>query len=386
MRGGDGSSGNLFSYVDLEARVPADHPLRTIRGIVNDILVSLSPDFEGLYSRTGRPSIPPEKLLRALLLQAFFTVRSERQLMEQLEYNLLFRWFVGLGMDDAVWDASTFCKNRDRLLEAEISAKLLTGVIEHGKVRRLLSREHFSVDGTLIEAWASMKSFRPKDGGGDDGSGPGRTPEVGSAQARQGRNQERDFHGEKFSNETHESTTDPEARLYRKGNSRESRLCYTGHAFMENRHGMAVGGGVTLASGMAEREEALEMIDRHRPMEKKGGKRRITVGGDKGYDVAEFVEDLRARKVTPHIAVQDHLTKTGKRRKTKIDGRTTRHAGYDVSQRCRKRIEEIFGWIKVQGGQTKTKFRGRRRVEASFILALAAYNLIRLPKLLGATP
>ena len=373
MRGQDESSGNLFSYIDLEDRVPAKHPLRMIGGIVNEVLETLSGEFEAMYSYTGRPSIPPEKLLRALLLQAFYTIRSERQLMEQLNFNLLFRWFVGLGLDDVVWDASSFAKNRDRLLDADVSAKLLRSVIEHRKVRRLLSREHFSVDGTLIEAWASMKSFRPKDGGGGDGPGPGR-------------NVERDFHGEKRSNESHESTTDPEARLYRKGNGRESRLCYMGHALMENRNGLAVNGGVTQASGTAERDAALEMIDKHRPMNVKGGGRRITLAGDKGYDVQAFVEDLRERNVTPHVAVQNHLTKTGKRRRTKIDGRVTRHPYYAVSQRIRKRIEEIFGWVKVQGGQDKTRFRGRRRVEASFTLALAAYNLIRLPRLLAEAP
>ena len=325
MRGRDQSSGNLFSYVDLEERVPDDHPLRLIREIVNDVLGSLSSEFETLYSHMGRPSIPPEKLLRALLLQAFYSIRSERQLMEQLNFNMLFCWFVGLGLDDGVWDASAFCHNRDRLLEAEVSGQLLAGVIQHHKVGGLLSRDHFSVDGTLIEAWASMKSFRPK--GEDDGAG-------GS-----GRNAERDFHGEKRSNATHASTTDPDARLYRKGNGRESKLCYMGHALTENRHGLAVGGGVTIASGTAEREAALDLIDRHRPVESRGGRRRITVGGDKGFDVADFVEELRHRKVTPHIAVQDHVTKTGKRRKTKIDGRTTRHPGYGVSQRCRKRIE-----------------------------------------------
>lgn len=368
MRGEDRSSGSLFSYVGLEERVPSDHPLRAIRGIVNDVLAGLSGEFEKLYSHTGRPSIPPEKLLRALLLQAFYTIRSERQLMEQLDFNLLFRWFVGLAVDDPVWDATVFCKNRDRLLEAEVLARLLSGVVGHAKVRRLLSRDHFSVDGTLIEAWASVKSFRPK--GGDDGDGP-----------RRGRNAERAFHGEKRSNATHESTTDPEARLYRKGKGKESRLCYIGHALMEHRHGLVVGGGVSLATGTAERDAALALIDHHRP-----GRRRITLAGDKGFDVADFVDDLRARLVTPHIAIDGHVTKTGKRRKTRIDGRTTRHAGYRVSQRVRKRIEEIFGWVKVQGGQRKTKFRGRRRVEAAFVLALAAYNLIRLPKLLAEVP
>ncbi len=375
MRGEDRKSGSLFSYVDLDERVPGDHPLRLIRGIVNDVLEGLSADFEAVYSHTGRPGIAPEKLLRALLLQAFYTIRSERQLMEQLNFNLLFRWFVGLGMDDDVWDATVFTKNRDRLLEAEISAKFLGGIVAHKRVRRLLSRDHFSVDGTLIEAWASMKSFRPKGAGaGDNDDGAGAS------------NKERDFHGEKRSNESHASTTDAEARLYRKGNGRESKLCFMGHALMENRNGLAVGGGVTLASGTAERDAALEMIDKHRPLDAKGGKRRITLGGDKGFDVAAFVEDLRNRRVTPHIAVQDHLTKTGKRRKTKIDGRTTRHPGYQISQRIRKRIEEIFGWVKVQGGQGKTKFRGRERVDASFTLALAAYNLVRLPKLLAEVP
>jgi transposase len=373
MRGGEQSSGSLYSYVDLESRVPRDHPLRRIRHIVNDVLAGLSGEFEALYSHTGRPSIPPERLLRALLLQAFYSIRSERQLMDQLDFNMLFRWFVGLGIDDPVWDATVFCHNRDRLLEADVSARVLRGIIEHKKVRHLLSRDHFSVDGTLIEAWASMKSFRPKGGSRDDGAGSGG-------------NAERDFHGEKRSNETHESATDPEARLYRKGNGRESRLCYLGHALMENRHGVAVGGGVTQATGTAERDAALDMIDKHHPVGEKGGKRRITLGGDKGFDVADFVARLRERNVTPHVAVQDHLTKTGKRRKTLIDGRTTRHAGYAVSQRCRKRIEEIFGWAKTQAGQSKTRFRGRRRVEASFTLALAAYNLIRLPKLLAEVP
>ena len=367
MRGDDGKTGAFFSYVDLEDRVPAKHPMRVIRGIVNDVLRSLSSEFAALYSHTGRPSIPPEKLLRALLLQAFYSIRSERQLMEQLDFNLLFRWFVGLAMDDTVWDATVFCKNRDRLLEAEVSAKLLAGVVGHPKVRGLLSRDHFSVDGTLIEAWAAMKSFRPKGDDGDDGP--------------PGRNAERDFHGEKRSNETHESTTDPEARLYRKGNGKESRLCYMGHALTENRNGLVVAGAMTQATGTAEREAALEMIVRHRP-----GERRITLGGDKAYDVTAFVEDLRARKVTPHIAIDGYATKTGKRRKTRIDRRTRRHPGYDISQRCRKRIEEVFGWAKVQAGQAKTRFRGRRRVEASFTLALAAYNLIRLPKLLAEAP
>ncbi len=366
MRGSDQTSGSLFSYIDLEDRVPAKHPLRMIREIVNDVLVSLSSDFELMYSRMGRPSMPPEQLLRALLLQAFYTIRSERQLMEQLDFNILFRWFVGLSMDDQVWDSSTFCKNRDRLLEVDVSAKLLNGVIEHKRVRGLLSRDHFSVDGTLIEAWASMKSFRPKDSDSDEGP--------------RGSNAERDFHGQKRRNDSHQSTTDPEARLYRKGHGKESKLCFMGHALMENRNGLAVGVMVTQANGTAERVAALELVERHTK------KSRITLGADKAYDVEDFVEKLRDQKVTPHMAIQDHLTKGGKRRKTKIDGRTSRHPGYQISQRVRKRIEEIFGWAKVQAGQAKTKFIGRRRIEASFTLAIAASNLMRLPRLLGASP
>lgn len=366
MRGSDERTGSLFSYVDLEARVGSGHPLRTIRGIANAALSDLSPAFSAVYTDFGRPSIAPEKLLRAMLLQAFYGVRSERQLMERLEFDLLFRWFVGLGVDDAVWDHSTFSKNRDRLLEGEIAAKFLVAVLAQPKVKRLLSSDHFSVDGTLIEAWASIKSFRRKDGGDNDSHGAGR-------------NAERSFHKEKRSNETHESTTDPEARLYKKGDGQPAKLCYMGHALMENRHGLAVGGGVSQATGTAERDKALELIDcRDRR------RQRITLGADKGYDVTQFVHDLRARSVTPHIAIDGHLSKTGKRRKTAVDGRTTRHAGYDISQRCRKRIEEVFGWIKSSAGFAKVKLRGRARVDAAFTLALVAYNLIRLPKLLGA--
>lgn len=364
MRGSDERSGFLFSYVDLEARVRGDHPLRTIREIANAALGDLSGAFTALYTDFGRPSIAPEKLLRAMLLQAFYGIRSERQLMERLEFDLLFRWFVGLGVDDAVWDHSTFSKNRDRLLEGEIAAKFLAAVLAQPKVKRLLSSDHFSVDGTLIEAWASIKSFRRKNGGDDDRQGPGR-------------NAERNFHREKRSNETHRSTTDPEARLYKKGDGQPAKLCYMGHALMENRHGLAVGGGISQATGTAERDKALELIDGR---DRRG---RITLGADKGYDVTQFVHDLRARSVTPHIAIDGHLSKTGKRRKTAVDGRTLRHAGYAVSQRCRKRIEEVFGWIKSSAGLAKVKLRGRDRVDAAFTLALAAYNLIRLPKLLG---
>ncbi|MDE2112503.1 MAG: IS5 family transposase [Alphaproteobacteria bacterium] len=367
MRGSDERSGSLFSYVDLEARVRKDHPLQTIREIANAALADLSGDFDKLYTDFGRPSIAPEKLLRAMLLQAFYGVRSERQLMERLEFDLLFRWFVGLGVDDAVWDHSVFSKNRDRLLEGEIAAKFLNAILAQPRVKKLLSSDHFSVDGTLIEAWASIKSFRRKDGKDNDSDGPGR-------------NAERSFHKEKRTNETHESTTDPEARLYKKGDGQPAKLCYMGHALMENRNGLAVGGVVSQATGTAEREEALGLVDSHRDR----SKRRITLGADKAYDVMQFVADLRSRSVTPHIAIDGHLSSTGVPRKTAIDGRTLRHIGYTISLRCRKRIEEIFGWAKSAAGLAKVKLRGRARVNAVFTIGLAAYNLIRLPKLLGA--
>ena len=286
--------------------------------------------------------------------------------MERLEFDLLFRWFVGLGVDEAVWDHSSFSKNRDRLLKGEIAAKFLRAVLAQPQVRRLVSSDHFSVDGTLIEAWASIKSFRRKDGKDDDTQDPGR-------------NAERDFHNEKHSNETHQSTTDPEARLYKKGKGQPARLCYIGHALMENRNGLVVDGRITQASGTAEREAALVMLDA------RTSRRRITLGGDKAYDVRQFVEDLRERSVTPHIAIDGHLSKTGKPRVTAIDARTTRHPGYAISQCCRKRIEEVFGWTKGPAGLAKVKLRGQAKVDAVFTLALAAYNLIRLPKLLGAS-
>lgn len=364
MRGMAIGSGSLFSYVDLESRVRSDHPLRLIREIANASLEAMTGDFAALYPpRLGRPSIPPERLLRAMLLQAFYGIRSERQLMERMEFDLLLRWFVGLGVDDPAWDHSSFTKNRDRLLEGEIAAKFLRAVLAQPRVKRLISNDHFSVDGTLIEAWASIKSFRRKDGSDQDNDGPGG-------------NAERNFRGEKRSNETHQSTTDPEARLYRKGNGQPAKLCYMGHALMENRNGLAVAGGVSLATGTAERETALALLDR-RP-----GRRRITLGADKAYDVTQFVGDLRARSVTPHIAIDGHLSKTGNPRKTAVGRRTTRHSGYAVSQRCHKRIEEVFGWIKSAAGLAKVKLRGRTRVDTAFTLALAAYNLIRLPKLL----
>jgi transposase len=307
MRGSDERSGSLFSYVDLEARVRADHPLRVIRTIVDAALGDLNAEFAALYPpRLGRPSIPPERLLRGMLLQAFYGIRSERQLMERMEFDRLFRWFVGLGVDDRAWDHSSFTTNRDRLLAGEIAAKFLAAVLAQPKVKRLLSSDHFSVDGTLLEAWASLKSFRRKDGSDKDQDGPGR-------------NAERSFHKEKRCNETHESTTDPEARLYRKGDGQPARLSYIGHALMENRNGLVVAGGASQATGTAEREMALALIDRYR----QGSERRITLGADKAYDVRQFVGDLRSRCVTPHIAIDGHLSKTGKPRSTAIDRRIT---------------------------------------------------------------
>ena len=363
MRGSDETSGSLFSYVDLESRIPRGHVLRTIRAIVNDVLADLSAEFEMLYSDTGRPGIPPERLLRATLLQAFYAIRSERQLMEQLDFNLLFRWFVGLGIDEGVWDATVFCKNRDRLLEADVARKLLSGVVTHRKVRRLLSQDHFSVDGSLIEAWASVKSFRPKDSSGDDSGGAGR-------------NAERNFRGEVWSNETHASTTDPDAWLYRKSNGQEAKLCFMGHVLMENRNGLAVDGELTRSYGVSERIAAVEMTRRH------ARERRVTVGADKNYDSKDCVAELREINAVPHVAQNTYDTGKAKRRSA-IDGRTTRHPGYVASQRVRKRIEEVFGWIKAAAGLRKTKFRGLERVRSQFTFALTADNLIRLPKLLA---
>jgi transposase len=360
MRGTDERTGNLFSYVDLEKRVPASHPLRLVRGVVNDVLAALDRDFSKAYAQGGRPSIAPERLLRALLLQAFYTIRSERQLMEQLDYNLLYRWFVGLGVDEPVWVPTVFTKNRDRLLEADVARKFLAELMEHKNLRGLLSDEHFSVDGTQIAAWASMKSFKPKDGSGNP-PGPGR-------------NGERNFHGEKPSNTTHASTTDPQAQLYRKGRGKEAKLSFMGHVLMENRNGLIVATTLTKATGTAEREAAEEMIVRHSP-----GSRRITLGGDKGYDAASFVADLRALNVTPHIA------QNVSGRRSAVDARTTRHLGYAVSQQKRKRIEEPFGWGKTIGGLARPMLRGVRKLGFKFTLTMAGYNLIRLPRLIEAT-
>ena len=361
MRGDDKICGRLFSYIDLEDRVRADHPLRSIREIANAALAALSGDFAALYSGMGRPSVPPEKLLRAMLLQAFYSVRSERQLMERIEFDLLFRWFVGIGIDDPVWDHSAFTKNRDRLLEGEIAAKLLEAVLSQPQVKRLLSSEHFSVDGTLIQAWASMKSFKPKQPpNNDDGRG--------------GRNAPADFRGQKRSNDTHQSTTDPDARLYRKGPGMEARLCFIGHGLMENRSGLIVDARLTRVSGHAERLAALDMVQHvaDRPCA-------VTLGADRGYDAADFVEELRGINVRPHVA------QNTSGRRSAIDKRTTRHSGYAASQRIRKRIEEAFGWIKTVAGLRQTKLRGLPKVDWAFTFAAAAYNLVRLPKLIGAT-
>ena len=391
MRGSDTRSGELFSYVDLDQRVPAKHPLRKIRQLVNDVLASLDAEFSMLYSAFGRESIPPERLLRALLLQALFTIRSERQLMERLDYNLLFRWFVGLGIDDPVWVPTVFTKNRDRLLDADVAAKFMAQLLAHKEVRKLLSDEHFSVDGTLIEAWASMKSFQPKapaatpeQPGGDPPAPPAPpTPETTTAQTEtktetktedqsmKERNAEVDFHGQKRSNATHASTSDPEARLYKKGKGKEAKLCFMGHALMENRNGLIVETETTQADGFGERQAALAMINRRCP-----GERQITLGADKGYDTADFVADLRAMNVTPHVAA--------KVKGSALDGRTTRHAGYLVSQKKRKLIEEAFGWGKTVGTAAKTMLRGAARVGFQFTLNMAAYNLARMPKLLAA--
>ncbi len=358
MRGEDRTTAQLFSYVDLEARVPAEHPLRAIRGLVNRALAGMSADFAALYSTVGRPGIAPERLLRALLLQCFYSVRSERQLMERLEFDLLFRWFVGLGLDEAVWDATVFSKNRERLLAGEVAQRFLAELLALDEVKTLLSAEHFSVDGTLLKAWASFKSFRRRDGG-DQPPDPGR-------------NGERDFKGEKRSNETHASTTDPDARLYRKGDGQPALLCYMGHALMENRNGLMVGGLATRATGDAEPLAAIELLHTQ------AGARRLTVGADKAYDTANFVMECREANVTPHVA--QNITSV---RGSRIDGRTTRHWGYTASQRIRKRIEESFGWAKEVAGLAQVKLRGLARVDFAFTLGLAAYNLVRLPKLLA---
>lgn len=354
MRGDDSQQSDLFIYGSLEERVPKDHPLRPVRAMADIALEALSPRFAELYSKIGRPSIAPEKLLRALLVQLLYSIRSERLLMEQLEYNMLFRWFVGLSMNEAVWNHAVFSKNRERLLEGEIANEFFAVVVEQARAMRLLSDEHFTVDGTLIEAWASHKSFRPKHGKDELGGGD-------------------DFHGNKRRNETHESKTDPQARLFRKGRGKEAKLCYMGHVLTENRNGLVVDVALTSADGRAEREAGLAMASRL-----PGGLRRVTLGADKGYDTQAFVEALRELNVTPHVA------QNTSGRRSRIDERTTRHASYKISQRKRKRVEEVFGWIKTTAGLRKARHRGRDRVGWMFTFAAAAYNLVRMRNLLLA--
>jgi len=355
MRGDDQRQGSMWSYLSPEARVPQDHPLRPIRRMVDTALGELDPLFAQLYSRIGRPSIAPEMLLRALVLQILYSIRSERLLMEHLDADLRFRWFVGLNADDPVWDVTVFTKNRDRLLRGDVAGAFFAAVITQARAADLLSDEHFSVDGTLIEAWAGQKSFRPKDEDGPSGSsgGPG------------------DFKGQRRSNDTHRSTTDEDARLYRKGDGQEARLSYLGHVLIENRSGLAVGGTLTLASGTAEREAALALA------EAVPRARRASLGADKAYDTADFVAALRERGMTPHVA------QNTTNRRSAIDRRTTRHAGYAMSINARRFIERVFGWGKTTGPWRQTHFRGRPRVGMSFIFGLAVYDLVRLRTLLA---
>jgi transposase len=355
MRGDDRNQEDMFSYISPEKRVPQDHPLRAIRQMVDVVLVDLSPHFARIYSDVGRPSIPPEKLLRALLLQILYTIRSERQLMEQLDYNLLYRWFVGLNMDDAVWDPTVFTKNRERLLSGEIDRLFFQRVLAQAGQRQLLSGEHFTVDGTLVEAWAGHKSFRPKQERSQPPPDDPGNPTV-------------DFRGQKRSNKTHASTTDPDARLFRKSKGTESKLCFAGHLLMDNRHGLAVDARLTQATGTAERETAVLMAG-NLP-----GTRRVTLGGDKNYDARECASMLRDMNITPHIAAKNADYSS-------IDGRTTRHPGYALSQKMRKRVEEIFGWLKTIGLMRKTRHRGLARVGWMFTFATAIYNLVRIRNL-----
>jgi transposase len=359
MRGIDVQQSAMFSYLSAEDRVPADHPLRAIRQMSDRVLAQLSRAFSRMYSEIGRSSIPPERLLRALLLQVLYTIRSERMLMEQLNYNLLYRWFVGLNMDEGVWDVTVYTKNRDRLLKADVAKQFFQLVVEQARQLDLISDDHFTVDGTLLEACASLKSFKKKESGDDAPPDDPGNPTV-------------NFHGEKRSNQTHESTTDREARLARKGAGKEAKLSYSGHVLMENRNGLVTEVEVKLATGTAEREAALEM------MEAVAGDQRVTVGADKAYDTKGFVEQARELNVTPHVA------QNNKGRKSAIDGRTTRHDGYAISQQKRKRVEEIFGWMKTVGGMRKLRHRGLELVGWMFTFAAAAYNLVRIRNLATA--
>jgi transposase len=358
MRGQDTQQSTAFSYLSPEERVPTDHPLRRIRPMVDSALKALCPCFDEMYSAVGRPSIAPEKLLKALLIQVLYTIRSERLLMEQLSYNLLFRWFVGLSMDESVWVPTVYSKNRDRLLEGEIAEKFFAQVLDQARAADLLSDEHFSVDGTLIEAWASQKSFQRKDGGDQKPKDDPGNPTV-------------DFHGEKRSNDTHESTTDADSRLARKSGGHEAKLAYCGNVIIENRHGLVVDTELLQCNGTAERDAALLMVERLE------GTQRVTVAADKGYDTQGFVEEMRGMNATPHVS-QNHKRAGG----SAIDRRTTRHAGYQISQRKRKRIEEVFGWMKTVGMLRKTRHRGVFKVGWVFTFAAAAYNLVRMRNLL----
>jgi transposase len=354
MRGVDHQQSGMFSYISAERRVPKDHPLRAIRVMVDAALKESSWRFDAVYATSGRPSIPPEKLLRALLLQVLYTVRSERLLMEQLDYNFLFRWFVGLNLDDPVWDVTVFTKNRERLLVGEVAQGFFNAVVEQADAQGLLSNEHFTVDGTLIEAWAGHKSFKRKGAAQPTPPDDPGNPSV-------------DFHGERRTNATHQSTTDPDARLARKGPGKEARLCYAGHVQMDNRHGLVVNTRLTQASGKAEPTAALAMAAEI------GGQGRVTLGADQGYDQKELVRALREHRVTPHVAQKVNSA---------IDRRSTRHPGYRLSQWRRKRVEEIFGWLKTVAGLRKTRLRGIARVGWTFTFAAAAYNLVRMRNLL----
>lgn len=362
MRGGDGMQEALFTMAKLDDFVPSDHPLRNIQVVVNSALAGLDGLFNEMYAGDGRASIAPEKLMRALLLQVFYSVRSERQLMEQIRYNLLFRWFVGLAIDDAVWDHSVFSKNRDRLIEHQAVEKFFTEVMSIAEKKGFLSKEHFSVDGTLVQAWASQKSFRPKDGGGDGPSTPGRNVDA-------------DWKGRPRSNETHASTTDTDARLFKKSKGTPAILCYQGHALMENRNGLVVGAVVTHADGHGERDAATRLL------QILPGAGRKTLGADKNYDRATFVGACRQAGVTPHVASNVNLSGG-----SAIDARTTRHATYEASQRVRKRIEEHFGWAKTVGRIRQTMFRGIRRVDQQFKLNMLASNIVRMARIPAAVP
>ena len=364
MRGDDRQPDAMFSYVSAEQRVPADHPLRAIRALVDDVLRDMSREFEGLYARVGRPSIPPERLLRAQLLQIFYSIRSERLLMEQLEYNLLFRWFAGLSASEPVWHPTVFTKNRDRLLEGVVAEEFFSVIVEQARAKKLLSDEHFTVDGTLIEAWAGQKSFQRRKKGEDKLNPPPPDP---------GNNPTVNWHRQQRRNDTHQSLTDPFARLFKKTRGAEAKLAYIGHVLTENRNGLVVDVRVTQATGKAERDAAVDMLSW------KPASKRVTVGADRGYDTAGFVKQLRQMKVTPHVAQNDS------NRSSAVDARTTRHEGYGISQRKRKRVEEVFGWMKTVALQRKTRFLGPDRTGWMFTLAAAAYNLVRMRNLLAAT-